>query len=100
MEFVVTSEFRRRMPRFAVNLQGESAKPCIGDPASVAYGDWQSHYMNAYSVTIGGGTSQIQLNILEYLKTRVQVDRSIQDAAPHRRHLALLLLGRPDLPAT
>ncbi len=64
MRKLVTSEFRRRMCRFAVSLQGEAAKLYIGDPAAVEDGDWQRHYMNAYSVTIGGGTSQIQLNIL------------------------------------
>jgi len=64
MRKLVTSEFRRRMCRFAVSLQGEAAKLYIGDPAAVEDGDWQRHYMNAYSVTIGGGTSQIQMNII------------------------------------
>ena len=64
MRKLVTSEFRRRMSRFAVSLQGEAAKLYIGDPAAFEDGDWQRHYMNAYSVTIGGGTSQIQLNIV------------------------------------
>ena len=64
MRKLVTSEFRRRMSRFAVSLQGEAAKLYIGDSAAFEDGDWQRHYMNAYSVTIGGGTSQIQLNIL------------------------------------
>jgi len=64
MRKLVTSEFRRRMSRFGLRLQGENAKLYIGDPAAVSEGDWQRHYMNAYSVTIGGGTSQIQANIL------------------------------------
>ncbi|MAG30354.1 MAG: acyl-CoA dehydrogenase [Deltaproteobacteria bacterium] len=64
MRKLVTSEFRRRMCRFAVSLQGEAAKLYIGDPDAYQEGDWQRHYMNAYSVTIGGGTSQIQSNIL------------------------------------
>ena len=58
------SEFRRRLSRFAVSLQGEAAKLYVGDPAAYEDGDWQRHYMNAYSVTIGGGTSQIQKNIV------------------------------------
>ena len=58
------SEFRRRLSRFAVSLQGESAKLYVGDPNAYEDGDWQRHYMNAYSVTIGGGTSQIQANIV------------------------------------
>jgi alkylation response protein AidB-like acyl-CoA dehydrogenase len=64
MRKLVTSEFRRRMSRFAVSLQGEAAKLYVGDPAAYQDGDWQLHYMNAYSVTIGGGTSQIQMKIL------------------------------------
>ena len=64
MRKLVTSEFRRRLSRFAVSLQGENAKLYIGDPAAYQDGDWQRHHMNAYSNTIGGGTSQIQANIL------------------------------------
>jgi len=64
MRKLVTSEFRRRLSRFAVSLQGENAKLYIGDPAVYQDGDWQRHYMNAFSVTIGGGTSQIQANIV------------------------------------
>ncbi len=60
---LVLSDFRRRLSRFAVSLQGENAKLYAGDPGAVEDGDWQRHYMNAYSVTIGGGTSQIQMNI-------------------------------------
>ena len=58
------AEFRRRLSRFAVTLQGEAAKLYVGDPAAYEDGDWQRHYMNAFSVTIGGGTSQIQMNIV------------------------------------
>jgi len=61
---LMISEFRRRLSRFAVSLQGENAKLYEGDPAAVEDGDWQRHYMNAYSATIGGGTSQIQMNIV------------------------------------
>jgi alkylation response protein AidB-like acyl-CoA dehydrogenase len=61
---LMISEFRRRLSRYAVSLQGETAKLYEGDPASVEDGDWQRHYMNAYSATIGGGTSQIQMNIV------------------------------------
>jgi alkylation response protein AidB-like acyl-CoA dehydrogenase len=64
MTKLVVSEFRRRLSRFAVSLQGEDAKLFAGDPEAYRDADWQRHYMNAYSATIGGGTSQIQLNIL------------------------------------
>lgn len=58
------SEFRRRLCAFAVQLQGANANLYVGDPNAHADGSWQRGYMNAFSATIGGGTSQIQLNIL------------------------------------
>jgi alkylation response protein AidB-like acyl-CoA dehydrogenase len=58
------SEFRRRLCAFAVALQGADATLYVGDPDAHDDGDWQRGYMNAFSATIGGGTSQIQLNIL------------------------------------
>jgi alkylation response protein AidB-like acyl-CoA dehydrogenase len=58
------SEFRRRLCKFAVQLQGANANLYVGDPNACAGGAWQRGYMNAFSATIGGGTSQIQLNIL------------------------------------
>jgi alkylation response protein AidB-like acyl-CoA dehydrogenase len=58
------SEFRRRLCAFALELQGEAARLYVGDPAAIADGDWQRSYMNAFSATIGGGTSEIQRNIL------------------------------------
>jgi len=64
MTKLVVTEFRRRLSRFAVSLQGEDAKLFAGDPDAFHDADWQRHYMNAYSSTIGGGTSQVQLNIL------------------------------------
>lgn len=64
MNKLMISEFRRRLSRFAVSLQGEAAKLYVGDPHAYEDGDWQRHYMNAYSATIGGGTSQIQMNII------------------------------------
>jgi alkylation response protein AidB-like acyl-CoA dehydrogenase len=61
---LVSSEFRRRLCAFAVSLQGANANLYVGDPDAFADGDWQRGYMNGFSATIGGGTSQIQLNIL------------------------------------
>jgi alkylation response protein AidB-like acyl-CoA dehydrogenase len=58
------SELRRRLCAFAVSLQGCNANLYVGDPDAFADGDWQRGYMNAFSATIGGGTSQIQMNIL------------------------------------
>ena len=58
------SELRRRLCAFAVSLQGCNAQLYVGDPGAYSDGDWQRGYMNAFSATIGGGTSQIQMNIL------------------------------------
>jgi alkylation response protein AidB-like acyl-CoA dehydrogenase len=58
------SEFRRRLCAFAVQLQGANASLYVGDPHAWDDGSWQRGYMNAFSATIGGGTSQIQMNIL------------------------------------
>ncbi len=64
MSKLLHSEFRRRLCAFAVSLQGASAVLYAGDPDAFAEGAWQRSYMNAFSATIGGGTSQIQMNIL------------------------------------
>jgi alkylation response protein AidB-like acyl-CoA dehydrogenase len=64
MTKLVMSEFRRRLCAFAVTLQGENAALYVGDPDAYSDGDFQRGYMNAFSATIGGGTSQIQMNIL------------------------------------
>ena len=34
------------------------------DPDAVDGGKWQRSYFNAFSATIGGGTSQVQANIV------------------------------------
>ena len=57
------SELKRRMCQFAVSLQGANASRFVGADA-IDGGMWQRSYFNAFSGTIGGGTSQIQKNIL------------------------------------
>ncbi len=57
------SELKRRMCRFALALQGASAARYVAADA-IDGGMWQRSYLNAFSGTIGGGTSQIQHNIL------------------------------------
>lgn len=61
---LMASEFRRRLCRFAVSLQGSNANLYMGDNDVIDRGRWQRSYFNAFSATIGGGTSQIQKNIL------------------------------------
>jgi alkylation response protein AidB-like acyl-CoA dehydrogenase len=59
-----TSEHRRRLFQFALSLQGANAARWVGDADAVEGGKWQRAYFNAFASTIGGGTSQIQANIV------------------------------------
>ena len=61
---LVAGEFRRRLCRFSLSLQGANANRYMGDEYAVDDGFWQRAYLNAFSGTIGGGTSEIQRNIL------------------------------------
>ena len=58
-----SSELKRRMCQFALSLQGANGSRFIGSDA-IDGGMWQRSYLNAFSGTIGGGTSQIQHNII------------------------------------
>ena len=59
-----TSEFSRRMRKFAIAAQGGLGGLYVGDPDALQGGFWQRAYLNNFSTTIGGGTSQIQKNII------------------------------------
>ncbi len=58
------TEFYRRMRQYAVSLQGAKGGLYVGDADAVKGGFWQRSYFNSFSATIGGGTSQIQANII------------------------------------
>ena len=58
------SEHRRRLLQFALSLQGANAARFVGDAKAIDGGKWQRAYFNSFSSTIGGGTSQIQANIV------------------------------------
>lgn len=58
------TEFARRINEFAVSLGGAKSAYYVGDPNAVDNGFWTRAYLNAFSATIGGGTSQIQHNIV------------------------------------
>jgi alkylation response protein AidB-like acyl-CoA dehydrogenase len=58
------SEFQRRLNQFALALQGANAAYYVGDPNAHERGAWQRSYFNSFSATIGGGTSEIQRNIV------------------------------------
>ncbi|MDP6874076.1 MAG: acyl-CoA dehydrogenase family protein [Alphaproteobacteria bacterium] len=61
---LTNSEWRRRLNQFAVTLQGANASRYVGDGDAIDGGRWQRGYFNAFSGTVGGGTSQIQKNIV------------------------------------
>jgi alkylation response protein AidB-like acyl-CoA dehydrogenase len=58
------TEFSRRVNEFAVSLTGAQGAYYVGDGRAVDDGVWTRSYLNAFSGTIGGGTSQIQHNII------------------------------------
>ena len=58
------TEHHRRLCQFAIALQGGAGALWVGDANVTEGGKWQRAYFNAFSATIGGGTSQIQANIV------------------------------------
>ncbi|PLW81159.1 acyl-CoA dehydrogenase [Kineobactrum sediminis] len=58
------TENTRRMRQFAINLQGADGALYVGDEEARQGGFWQRAYLNSFSATIGGGTSQVQANII------------------------------------
>jgi alkylation response protein AidB-like acyl-CoA dehydrogenase len=61
---LVTSELNLNLGRFATKLLGTAAGIYVGDAQAVDQGLWLRNYLLRFSYTIGGGTSQIQRNIL------------------------------------
>jgi len=61
---LMITEFIRRLNEFAISLQGSKAAYYMGEPDAIDGGISQRAYLNAFSATIGGGTSQIQANIV------------------------------------
>ena len=59
-----TTELFRRLNEFAITLTGPDGGYYVGDTSAVDDGFWTRSYLNAFSATIGGGTSQIQRNII------------------------------------
>ncbi|MBT5388613.1 MAG: acyl-CoA dehydrogenase [Porticoccaceae bacterium] len=59
-----STEFFRRMRQYALNLQGAQGSLYVGDDQAIDGGFWQRAYLNNFSTTIGGGTSQVQANIV------------------------------------
>ena len=64
MSKLTKTELARELNQYALSLQGTKAGYYIGDENAVDQGWWHRSYLNAFSATIGGGTSQIQRNII------------------------------------
>jgi alkylation response protein AidB-like acyl-CoA dehydrogenase len=64
MNKLVGSELRLAVGRFTATLMGPDAALYVGDANAVDGGRWLRSYFNAFSSTIGGGTSEIQRNIV------------------------------------
>jgi alkylation response protein AidB-like acyl-CoA dehydrogenase len=58
------TEYSRLMRQYAISLQGAKGALYVGDEDAIEGGFWQRAYFNNFSSTIGGGTSQIQANIV------------------------------------
>lgn len=58
------SEMTRKLRKLAINLQGAEGALYVDDADALEGGFWQRAYFNSFSATIGGGTSQVQANIV------------------------------------
>jgi alkylation response protein AidB-like acyl-CoA dehydrogenase len=58
------TELVRELAQFALQFQGTKAGYYVGDENAVDGGFWHRSYLNSFSATIGGGTSEIQRNII------------------------------------
>jgi alkylation response protein AidB-like acyl-CoA dehydrogenase len=58
------TELVRELMQFSLGLQGTQAGYYVGDAGAVDDGFWHRSYLNSFSATIGGGTSEIQKNII------------------------------------
>jgi alkylation response protein AidB-like acyl-CoA dehydrogenase len=61
---LANTEFTRRFGEFALSLQGQAGAYGIGESEAIDGGIWPRSYLNSFSATIGGGTSQVQANIV------------------------------------
>ena len=61
---LMSTEFVRRAHEFAMSMLGAHGAYYVGDESAIDDGVWARGYLNAFSATIGGGTSQVQRNII------------------------------------
>lgn len=58
------TEMVRELTEFSLQFQGADAGYYVGDANAVDDGFWHRNYLNSFSATIGGGTSEIMRNIV------------------------------------
>ena len=64
MNKLTRTELVRELTQFSLQFQGTRAGYYAGDAEAVDAGFWHRAYLNSFSATIGGGTSEIQKNII------------------------------------
>jgi len=64
MNKLVYSELNQRLAELACEMIGPETALWLGDPNAFDKAEWPRAYMNSFGMTIGGGTSEIQRNIL------------------------------------
>lgn len=64
MSKLLRSELDQRIARLGCDLLGGDARLAAADAAAPDHGNWPRAYMNSFGFTIGGGTSEIQRNLL------------------------------------
>ena len=63
MNKLARTDLIQRLTEFSLEFQGSKAGYYVGDENAIDDGYWHRSYLNSFSSTIGGGTSQIQKNI-------------------------------------
>ena len=58
------TEYERRMKQYTASKQGAQSALYVGDDDAVSGGFWQRAYFSNFGATIGGGTTQVQANIV------------------------------------
>lgn len=64
MNKLVYSEYGQQLAELGCEILGPDASLWMGDPNAPDEGEWPRAWMNSFGMTIGGGTSEIQRNIL------------------------------------
>jgi alkylation response protein AidB-like acyl-CoA dehydrogenase len=64
MTKLVSSEWNQRLSELGCELLGPDVQQWLGDPHAPDHAEWPRAFMNSFGMTIGGGTSEIQRNII------------------------------------